>query len=124
MRKRILVCDDDPLLLDIVKFRLSARDFDVEVAADGAEALSKIGASLPDAIVLDAMMPVMDGQQVLRRLKSDPQTASVPVIMLSARKQETDVLGALEDGANEYMVKPFSPDELIIRLSRLLERKS
>jgi DNA-binding response OmpR family regulator len=124
MPKTILVCDDDPLLVDIVAFRLQARDFVVEVARDGAEALAKIGEVVPDAIVLDAMMPVMDGSQVLRRLRADPATANIPVIMLSARKQETDVVGALELGANDYMVKPFSPEELVVRLTRLLGQGS
>lgn len=124
MPKTILVCDDDPLLVDIVAFRLKARDFIVEVARDGAEALAKVGEVKPDAIVLDAMMPVMDGSQLLRRLRADPTTAHIPVIMLSARKQETDVVGALELGANDYMVKPFSPEELVVRLNRLLEQGS
>ncbi len=124
MPKTILVCDDDPLLVDIVTFRLEARDFIVEVARDGAEALAKVGELKPDAIVLDAMMPVMDGSQLLRRLRADPATAHIPVIMLSARKQETDVVGALELGANDYMVKPFSPEELVVRLNRLLVQGS
>jgi DNA-binding response OmpR family regulator len=91
------------------------------VARDGGEALELIGTADPDAIVLDAMMPVIDGHELLRRIRENEATAKVPVIMLSARKQEQDILAALELGANEYMVKPFSPDELILRLSRLLE---
>lgn len=71
MGKRILVCDDDPLLLEIVKFRLFARDFEVELATDGAEAIARIGENIPDAVVLDAMMPVMDGYQVLRKIRSN-----------------------------------------------------
>jgi DNA-binding response OmpR family regulator len=70
--------------------------------------------------VLDAMMPVMDGHQVLRQLRADPETAAVPVIMLTARRQERDIVGALELGANDYLVKPFIPDELIARLNRLI----
>ena len=119
MTKTILVCDDDPLLVDIVKFRLSSRGYEVDVATDGGDALERIGGSKPDAIVLDMMMPVMDGLELLRRLRADPQTSKIPVIMLSARKQENDVVGALGLGASDYMVKPFSPDELVARLHRL-----
>lgn len=122
MTKTILVCDDDPLLVDIVKFRLTSRGYDVEVASDGGDALKRIAKSAPDAIVLDCMMPILDGLQVLRRLRDDPDTRDIPVVMLSARKQEADVVGALELGARDYMVKPFSPEELVVRLTRLVEQ--
>lgn len=122
MTKTILVCDDDPLLVDIVKFRLASRGYAVEVATDGADALERIESTPPDAIVLDCMMPILDGLQVLRRLRDDPDTRDIPVVMLSARKQEADVVGALELGARDYMVKPFSPEELVVRLTRLLEQ--
>lgn len=121
MVKSILVCDDDPLLVDILKFRLKSRGYHVHVATDGSEALAQVQSVSPDAIVLDSMMPVMDGLEVLRRLREDPQTRDTPVIMLSARKQEADVVGALELGANDYIVKPFSPEELVVRLARLLK---
>ena len=122
MTKNILVCDDDPLLVDIVKFRLTSRGYHVQVATDGGEALERIEESAPDAIVLDYMIPVMDGLQVLRQIRQNSDTRDIPVIMLSARKQETDVLSALELGASDYMVKPFSPEELVVRLTRLLEQ--
>ena len=122
MTKTILVCDDDPLLIDIVKFRLASRGYDVEAATDGADALERIESAPPDAIVLDCMMPILDGLQVLRRLRDNPATRDIPVVMLSARKQEADVVGALELGATDYMVKPFSPEELVVRLTRLLEQ--
>lgn len=118
--KTILVCDDDDLLVDLLEYRLSGRGFEVLVARDGGEALSIAAARSPDAIVLDAMMPVMDGHQVLRRLRSDPATSTIPVIMLTARKLERDIVGALELGANDYLVKPFIPEELMSRLTRLL----
>ena len=124
MTKTILVCDDDPLLVDIVKFRLTARGYNVDVAADGGDALERVIAAKPDAIVLDCMMPVLDGLQVLRRLRENGETRDIPVIMLSARKQEADVVGALELGASDYMVKPFSPEELVVRLTRLLEQSA
>lgn len=118
---KILICDDDELLVDLLEHRLSARGFDVLVAKDGGEAVAVASQQKPDAIVLDAMMPVMDGHEVLRRLRSTEATASIPVIMLTARKQESDILGALELGARDYLVKPFIPEELIARLNRLIE---
>lgn len=121
-RKRVLVCDDDPLLVDLVSHRLSSRGYDVTVAADGAEALQLMADAPPDALVLDAMMPVLDGYELLRRVREDPRTAKLPVIMLSARRQEQDVLSALELGASDYIVKPFIPEELVVRLGRLLDQ--
>jgi DNA-binding response OmpR family regulator len=117
---KVLICDDDELLVDLLEHRLSARGFDVLVARDGGEAVAVASEQRPDAIVLDAMMPVMDGYEVLRRLRSRDDTASIPVIMLTARKQERDILDALELGARDYLVKPFIPDELITRLNRLI----
>ena len=119
MNKTLLLCDDDPLLVDLVQYRLAARGWDVVVARDGGEAMERLAESAPDAIVLDAMMPVLDGYEVLRRLRESPATATTPVIMLTARKQETDVLRALDLGASDYMVKPFIPQELVARLARL-----
>lgn len=120
---RILVCDDDPLLIELMDFRLRAKGYDVEVARDGAEALEKAASVEPAAIVLDAMMPRVDGFEVLARLKADTDLADIPVIMLTARKSENDIVSALDKGADDYLVKPFIPDELMARLSRLLTRK-
>jgi DNA-binding response OmpR family regulator len=119
MTRKVLLCDDDPLLVDLVQYRLAARGWEVIVARDGGEALERLGEGAPAAVVLDAMMPVVDGYEVLRRLRADPATAATPVIMLTARKQETDVLRALDLGASDYMVKPFIPEELVARLARL-----
>ena len=119
--KRILVCDDDEMLVDLLHYRLEARGFDVLVARDGGQALALAESELPDSIVLDAMMPVMNGEQVLRTLRAGDRGRDIPVIMLTARRQERDIVGALELGANEYMIKPFIPEELITRLTRLLE---
>lgn len=120
MKKLILLCDDDPLLIDLLEFRLVTRGFETVVARDGREALAQVAERRPDAIILDAMMPVIDGSEVLRRLRATPEYANIPVIMLTARKQERDIISALELGANDYVVKPFIPDELLIRISRLL----
>jgi CheY-like chemotaxis protein len=116
----VLVCDDDALVADLLTHRLVGRGYRVSVAADGREALERIAEARPDAILLDAMMPVMDGYEVLRRLRADPATASIPIIMLTARKQEGDIVSALELGANDFVVKPFIPEELMSRLARLI----
>jgi DNA-binding response OmpR family regulator len=118
--RRILVCDDDELLVDLLTYRLAAKGYDVTAARDGGEALERIAQETPDAVVLDAMMPVVDGFEVLRRIREDRATAHVPVVMLSARKQERDIVGALELGASDFVVKPFIPEELLARLARLL----
>jgi DNA-binding response OmpR family regulator len=120
MTKRILVCDDDELLVDLLTYRLGTRGYQVSAARDGGEALERLAADKPDAVVLDAMMPVVDGFEVLRRIREQPATANLPVVMLSARKQERDIVGALELGASDFVVKPFIPEELMARLTRLL----
>ena len=120
-KKRILVCDDDEMLVELLVYRLEARGFEVVVARDGGEAAEMAEAERPDAIVLDAMMPVMNGEQVLRQFRSREENRSTPIIMLTARRQERDIVGALELGANDYLIKPFIPEELITRLNRLLE---
>ncbi len=116
----ILICDDDPLLLELLEYRLASKGYRVTIARDGGEALELARNSAPDAIVLDAMMPVIDGYEVLRRIRNDENMGSIPVLMLTARKQERDVLSALELGASDFMVKPFIPEELAARLARLL----
>ncbi len=93
------------------------------IARDGGEALERLAADKPDAVVLDAMMPVVEGFEVLRRIREQPATANLPVIILSARKQERDIVGALELGASDFVVKPFIPEELIARLARLLGKE-
>lgn len=117
---RILIADDDPLLCALLVHRLAADGHEVLTAGDGSEALTTIAEQAPDLIVLDALMPVMDGFEVLRRLKAGP-AASTPVIMLTALKREQDVVGALQLGAADYLVKPFIPDELGQRIRRLLQ---
>jgi CheY-like chemotaxis protein len=116
----VLVCDDDSLVADLLEHRLAGRGYRVTIARDGAEALELLGKTLPDAVLLDAMMPMVDGYEVLRRMRSDPAMAKIPVIMLTARKQERDIVGALGLGANDFVVKPFIPEELLSRLARLI----
>lgn len=115
----LLVADDDDLLRTIVEHKLSSRGWRVLVAADGIEALRLVRERSPQVVVLDAMMPGPDGFEVLRRLKEDPATAGIPVIMLTSRKLEDDIVRALELGASDYLVKPFIPGELALRVQRL-----
>jgi DNA-binding response OmpR family regulator len=117
---RILIADDDELLVRLVKHKLAARGYDVSEAADGERALYLIHQEKPDLIVLDAMMPVMDGFEVLRRVKKDPLTRAIPVVMLTARNQESDIVAALNIGAEDYLVKPFLPEELVLRIGKAL----
>ena len=117
----VLVADDEKLLRELLDFRLKQRDFETVLAADGREALARLEDAEPDAVVLDMMMPVHDGLDVLRRMRASERHAETPVIMLTARRSEKDIVGALELGANDYLVKPFMPEELLARLSRLLK---
>lgn len=118
--KTVLICDDDPLLLELLAHRLSARGYEIATAVDGGAAWALLQEQRPDAIVLDVMMPVINGIELLRRIKEDPQLAATPVLMLTARRQEKDIVGALDLGASDYLVKPFMPDELLARLNRLV----
>lgn len=123
LKAKILICDDDPLLLELMDFRLRAKGYGVVKASDGAEALAAVQSERPDLVVLDAMMPKSDGFEVLARIKADPVLSETPVIMLTARKTQNDIVSALEKGADDYLVKPFIPEELLARLSRLLARR-
>lgn len=117
---RVLIADDDPLLRDLLMHKLSAAGYAVIAAEDGRQALDQCHQQRPDLVVLDGMMPIADGFEVLRRLKADPETAGLPVIMLTALRREEDIVGALKLGAADYLVKPFIPDELVARIGRLL----
>ena len=116
----VLVCDDDPLILDLLEHRFSGRGYRVVLARNGREGLARTAECRPDAIVLDAMMPTVDGFEMLRRLREEEATRRIPVIMLTARRGERDVVGALELGADDFISKPFIPEELLSRLARLL----
>lgn len=117
---QILIADDDPLLVELLEYKLETQGYEVLKANDGPSALEVAQQRLPALIVLDAMMPGFDGFEVLRRLKSDETTAGIPVVMLTARKAENDVLQGLSLGAHDYLVKPFMPQELVTRISKML----
>ncbi|MFA6543160.1 MAG: response regulator, partial [Limisphaerales bacterium] len=120
---KILVVDDEPDAVELVEFNLKKAGFEVLMAADGAEALKKARAALPDLIVLDVMLPEVDGLEVCKLLRRDAATAGIPVIMLTAKAAEIDRVLGLELGADDYVTKPFSPRELVLRIKGLLRRR-
>ena len=119
---RILAVDDEPLILKGLRFSLEQDGYIVEEALDGQSALDMIQSTQYDLILLDVMLPDIDGLQVCTRLKRDPDTAGIPVIMLTARGDEIDKVLGLEMGADDYVVKPFSPKELMLRIQAVLKR--
>ena len=117
---KILVVDDEVYILHILDFSLGAEGFDVITATDGEEALAKAQREKPDLIVMDVMMPRLDGYETCRRLKNDPGTRDIPVLLLTARGREEDRKQGMESGADDYITKPFSPNKLISRVSDIL----
>jgi two-component system phosphate regulon response regulator PhoB len=117
---KILVVDDEPDAVELLKFNLKASGYEVATAADGDEALKKARALLPALIILDLMLPEVDGLEVCKILRRDPRVSSIPIIMLTAKAAEIDRVLGLELGADDYVTKPFSPRELMLRVKRLL----
>ena len=122
MRPKILVVDDEPEAVELIEFNLKQAAFDVLTAADGSEALKKARTSLPRLIILDLMLPEVDGLEVCKMLRRDPATAAIPIVMVTAKAAELDRILGLELGADDYITKPFSPRELVLRIKKLLER--
>ena len=120
--QRILIVEDEEAIVEVVSRTLRRHGYETASAADGDDALEKAFSLRPDLVILDLMLPKMDGWEVCRRLKADRQTASVPVLMLTARREERDVVEGLEIGADDYMKKPFSLSELAARVKALLRR--
>ena len=118
----ILIADDDRDILDLVAFKLGAAGHELITATDGAGALTEARRAVPDIVVLDMGMPGMSGLDVCRELRADTITATIPVILLTARDQESDVEAGFDAGADDYIVKPFSPRELQNRVAALLSR--
>ena len=123
MKPKILVVDDEPEAVELVEFNLKQAGFDVATAADGAEALKKARAVSPALILLDLMLPEIDGLEVCKLLRRDPVTAGIPIIMLTAKAAEIDRVLGLELGADDYVTKPFSPRELVLRIRKILDRR-
>jgi DNA-binding response OmpR family regulator len=119
---KILIAEDSPTVRRVVAGRLAADGYQVIEAVDGEDALLLARAEQPDLLVLDKVMPKYDGFEVVRALREDPQTRDIPVIMLTERASEPDVLSGLSLGVDEYMAKPFSPRELSARVQQVLAR--
>ena len=122
MSSRVLIVEDEPDIRELVVHHLKREGYQVSVAASGEEALRQVQASPPDLVLLDLMMPAMNGLEVCRRLRQDPVTASLPIVMLTAKGDEIDRVLGLEIGADDYVVKPFSPKELLARVRAELRR--
>ncbi|MCA1839498.1 MAG: response regulator, partial [Actinobacteria bacterium] len=122
MSERILIADDDPDILRFIEVNLSLEGFDLIVASDGETALQSAIDELPDLVLLDVMMPKIDGFEVCRRLRADPRTSNVSVIMLTAKSLSADKVVGLTAGADDYIIKPFDPIELIARVRSTLRR--
>src|SRR5690348_10073460 len=116
---RVLVVDDEQRMVDVLRMKLEMEGYRVIEAGNGLEALERLKADLPDLVVLDVMMPELDGFETLRRIR---EVSSIPVIMLTVRNEETDRIRGLEIGADDYLTKPFSPRELQSRIKALLRR--
>ena len=122
MAETILVVDDDPDIARFVEVNLRSAGYDVAVAADGEEALEKAGELRPDLVLLDVMMPRIDGFEVAQRLRKNPQTANTSIIMLTAKALSADKVTGLQSGADDYIIKPFDPIELLARVKGTLRR--
>ena len=119
MAADILVVDDEPSILEVVTLYLQRAGYSVRTAADGTAAVEELRRGVPDLVVLDLMLPGVDGLEITRRLRNE---GDVPIIMLTARREETDRIVGLEMGADDYVVKPFSPQELVSRVRAVLRR--
>lgn len=119
--RKVLVVDDEPHIVRLVSFALSNHGFDVIDASDGEQAIEIARRERPDIILMDVMMPVMDGLEASRRLKGDPETAAIPIVMLSAKSQKYEQAAGLEGGAERYIVKPFTPKELVGEVHAILD---
>src|ERR1039457_2948774 len=123
MRKKIFVVDDDADLVELLSFNLKKAGFAIGTAFDGVEALKKARSIAPDLILLDVMLPELDGLAVCEILRRDSATASIPVIMLTALTGELGRLAGLESGANDYVTKPFSAKQLVSKVAELIEKR-
>jgi len=120
--KHVLVVEDDEALRTLIEYNLGKEDFAVTTARDGEEALLKVEEAKPDLVILDWMLPNVSGIEVCRRLRAKQATQSLPIIMLTARAEETDRVRGLETGADDYVIKPFSMEELVARIRAVLRR--
>jgi len=122
MPATILVVDDDPVIQKLLAVNFEMEGYRVVTAGDGEEALAQVASEQPDAVVLDVMMPKIDGIEVVRRMRADAAAAAIPVLLLSARAQAKDIAEGLDAGADAYMTKPFDPLDLLERVASLIGR--
>jgi len=122
IRQKILVVEDESDIRELLRYNLTQEGFAVEEAGDGAEALDRIARRAPDLLVLDLMLPHMSGLELCRRMRSNPETAKLPILVVTAKGAEVDRILGLEMGADDYVVKPFSPREVVARVKALLRR--
>jgi len=120
--RRVLVVEDDPAIAALVAYQLTREGFRVETALNGSQALDAVGRNPPDFIVLDRMLPVISGDDVLKQLRKESATAQIPVLVLTAKREQEDRISGLELGADDYLAKPFSPRELVLRVHSILRR--
>ena len=122
MRDTVLVVDDEPDVVDLVRYHLHRAGFDVLIALTGPSGLSKAAESRPDAIVLDIMLPQMTGIEVFKALRDSTDTAGIPILLLTAKAEPAERIAGLELGIDDYITKPFSPRELVLRVQNVLRR--
>ncbi len=122
MSAKILIVEDDPSLTELIKYNLESEGFSVEIEMDGEEGLYNAQDNAPDLILLDWMLPNLSGIEICRRLRRHKNTKNIPIIMLTAKGEESDKIRGLETGADDYITKPFSPKELIARIKAILRR--
>lgn len=120
-KKRILVVDDERHIVRLVQVNLERAGYEVLTAFDGVEALEKVKTEMPDMLVLDVMMPRMDGFEVLKNLQNDPRYQNIPVIMLTAKAQDADIFKGWASGVSSYLTKPFNPRELLVFVERIFQ---
>ena len=121
-RQNVLVVEDDPDIVELLRYNLEREGYVVHVAQDGEKGLAEARRRKPDVVLLDLMLPEVDGLEVCRRLRAAEETVRVPVIMLTAKGEETDMVLGLEMGADDYVTKPFSPREVLARIRAVLRR--
>ena len=119
---RILVVEDEPDIAALIAYQLTREGFRVETAATGTDAMTSVNRAVPDLLILDLMLPGMSGDEVLEALRKEPATQATPVLILTAKRQQEDRIRGLELGADDYLTKPFSPRELVLRVHAILRR--
>ena len=122
MNKKILVIEDDPVASRFARYVLETEGYQVVTAPNGLDGLRKVQKEKPDLIILDIMLPGLDGFEICHRLRSEPETARIPILMLSAKAQEVDQVTGLNVGADDYLTKPADPSEIVSRVRVLLAR--